>query len=561
MKKTMLSILAGVLTLSMALASCGGKNDTPKDSGTNNATVTTAPVTSETPSDTKPDGAATTVKPDEPTKPEVKVGDSFYYNMAYYLDASVPSNATENDKRKFLQNISQGYARLDDEILVNDEDIYQLFWQTSDLGDTLRIPFRVSATGTYTVKFSLHMGGDFGTFQIYFDDDLISGNRGVDLYRSADGGLYDFDLGKAVLTEGDHELIFRLKGQNAMSAGRVCGISSMTLTVDSFETTPIERPDEPDTPEETSTTIKAAFLLDTAKTDNAGADLFVQNLSQGFARVDAVKDLNDSDSYQLFWANISVGDTLKLKLNVEKAGVYDLSMLSNRGGDYGKFSLTVNGKLLTEDYNLSDANGGGMLTTQLKNVVLTAGENELVFKCLDTNRANETKCVFAISTFVLEESELTTVKPALWLDAAKAANEGKELFVQDMSDSWKRLDAVADMNQEHSLQLFWGAISVGDELHLTMTVEEAGEYYLGFLSNRGGDYGTFEITINGVKVTDSYNLSDANGGGQLLTAFEGVRLSAGANEIVIKCVSTNRDNEPKCVFGITSISLACTKKA
>jgi len=130
-----------------------------------------------------------------------------------------------------------------------------------------------------------------------------------------------------------------------------------------------------------------------------------------------------------------------------------------------------------------------------------------------------------------------------------------------MSDSWKRLDAVADMNQEHSLQLFWGAISVGDELHLTMTVEEAGEYYLGFLSNRGGDYGTFEITINGVKVTDSYNLSDANGGGQLLTAFEGVRLSAGANEIVIKCVSTNRDNEPKCVFGITSISLACTKKA
>ena len=481
--------------------------------------------------------------------------------MAYYLDEAVPSNATESDKHKFLQNISQGYARLDDEILVNEDDVYQLFWSATDFGDTLTIPFTAQATGTYTVKLSLHMGGDFGTFEVYFDDELISGKSGVDLWRSADGGLYDFELGQAVLTEGEHELIFRLKGQNAMSTGRVFGVSSMTLTLDSFDTTPIERPDEPDTPVDSKITVKAAFLLDAAKTANEGADLFVQNLSRDFARVDAVSDLNDQDNYQLFWGGIHAGDQLKLTLNVEKAGVYNLSLLSNRGGDYGKFSVSVNGKVVTEDYNLSDANGGGMLNTTLQNVVLSAGDNEVVFRCVSTNPEGAETCVFAISTFVLEETELTTVQPALWLDDAKAANEGKELFVQDMSDSWKRLDSVADMDSSHSLQLFWGVIRVGDELHLKMTVTEAGEYYLGFLSNRGGDYGNFEVTINGTVVTNDYNLSDANGGGQLLTAFAGVNLQAGENEIVFKCVSTNRDGEDTCVFGITSISYACTKQA
>ena len=561
MKKRMLTMLAGALTLAMALSSCGGKTDTPKDTTpTGTKPSATAPITSETP--TTPGGdSVTTGKPDAPVTPEIKVGDAFRHNMAYYLDEAIPSNATENDKHKFLQNISQGYARLDDEILVNDDDIYQLFWSATNFGDTLTIPFAVQATGTYTVKFSLHMGADFGTFEVYFDDELISGKRGIDLYRSADGGLYDFELGQAVLTEGNHDLVFRLKGQNAMSSGRVFGISSMTLTLDSFDTTPIERPDEPDTPVDPRITVKAAFLLDAAKSANAGADLFVQNLSRDFARVDAVSDLNDQDNYQLFWAGIRVGNTLKLTLNVEKAGVYNLSLLSNRGGDYGKFEITVNGTVVTDNYNLSDANGGGMLNTALQKVVLAAGDNEVIFRCTSTNRDGAETCVFAITSFILEEAELTGAKPALWLDAAKAANEGKELFVQDMSDAWKRLDSVADMNSEHNLQLFWGAIRVGDELHLKMTVTEAGVYYLGFLSNRGGDYGKFAVTVNGTAVTNDYNLSDANGGGQMLTAFAGVTLQAGENEIVFKCVSTNRDGAETCVFGITSISYTCTKQA
>ncbi len=561
MKKTMLSLLAGVLSLTCLLASCGKKNDTPKDTTEKPTSKVTESVdTKSNETDTKKT-EVTTAKPDDSDKPsdEAKVGDTYFYNMAYYLSVAEPSNATEEDNHKFLQNISQGYARIDDDLLVNDDDVYQLFWSAVDIGDTLTIPFKVSATGTYSVKFSLHMGGDFGTFQVYFDDEMISSKKGVDVYRSADGGLYDFELGQAVLEAGDHELIFRLKGQNAMSAGRVFGISSMTLTLDSFDTTPIVRPDEPDEVVDPVTTVKAATMLDTAKTDNTSAEIFVQDMSDGWKRIDSVADMNLDHNMQLFWASIKVGNELKLKLNVTKSSLYDLSLLSNRGGDYGTFSVTLNGEVLTDNYCLT---GSDALTTSFKNVALVAGDNEFVFKCTATytnDSGNADSCVFAVTTFAYEEAELTVAKPALWLDTAKTANEGKDIFVQDMTDSWKRLDNTADMNEAHALQLFWGGIKVGDELKLTMNVEKAGEYYLAFLSNHGGDYGAFELKLNGTVLTSEYNL---NGSGNGIMAFAKINLNAGANEIVFKCTATYTLEGGKaadsCVFGITSISYACT---
>ena len=64
------------------------------------------------------------------------------------------------------------------------------------MGDTLTIPFTAPKAGTYSVKLTLHCDGDFGTFDVFFGDDLLTGNKGVDLFRSADGGLYEFSIGQ-----------------------------------------------------------------------------------------------------------------------------------------------------------------------------------------------------------------------------------------------------------------------------------------------------------------------------------------------------------------------------
>ena len=553
MKKLMLSILAGLLTVTMALTSCQSEQNPDTDSSTDTDPVTSA-TEQETTSEEKPTSEEpTTEEPSDPNVPQINVGDKLFYNMAYFLDEAIPSNATEEDKHKFLQNISNDYVRIDDEFMVNEDDVYQLFWSPSSVGDTLIIPFAAPKAGTYSVKLSLHCGGDFGTFDVFFGDDLLTGSKGVDLFRSADGGLYDFEIGECVLEEGDNELIFRLKGRNDMSAGSVFGVSSMTLTYESDSTEPIERPDEPDTPDTPDERIilKAAFLLDAAKLANAGKNLFVQD-TDTWARIDSVADLTETGNYQLFWGDIRVGDELKLTLNVEKAGIYDLTLLSNRGGDYGKFEVYVGNVRITDDYNLS---GSGMGATSLTGVTLAAGENEVVFKCVSTNTAAET-CVFAITSFTLTEAEPTVVKAAFLLDAAKTANEGKNLFVQD-TNTWARIDSVADLTETGNYQLFWGDIRVGDELKLTLNVEKAGTYDLTLLSNRGGDYGKFEVYVGNAKITDDYNLS---GSGMSATNLTGVTLAAGENEVVFKCVSTNTAAET-CVFAITSFTLTAVAAA
>ena len=124
MKKLMLSFLAGVLTLTMALTSCQQAADKGKDSSTDTDRETTAATEEQTKPETPTSEEPTTETPTDPTKPEINVGDQLFYNMAYFLDEAIPSNATEDDKRKFLQNISNDYVRIDDEFLVNDDDVY-----------------------------------------------------------------------------------------------------------------------------------------------------------------------------------------------------------------------------------------------------------------------------------------------------------------------------------------------------------------------------------------------------------------------------------------------------
>lgn len=229
MKKTIITFIAAALAL-LTLASCSDNSG----NGGDNTSDTKAPVQSgeNTTGDT-----SDTVKDDDSTVGDtsvadtteapsitVEVGTVLNYKAAFYLDEANPSSGD-----KFVQNLSQDFARIDDEFLLNDEDTYQLFWAAAE-DETFEIPFNIPADGKYNVTLTLFNGGDFGTFQIFIGETLLTSNDGLDCCNKENGGLTDVDLGDFDLSKGDTKLTIRCVGKSDISDGTVFAINNIALT-------------------------------------------------------------------------------------------------------------------------------------------------------------------------------------------------------------------------------------------------------------------------------------------------------------------------------------------
>ncbi|MBP5256382.1 MAG: hypothetical protein J6Z80_04920 [Clostridia bacterium] len=208
-----------------ALVSCTQPQPTPADSKTEPGTKAPPASTDEETDEviTLPEDTDAVT---EPAPIVVNVGTEVEYKMAFYLDETKLS-----DGEKFVQNISNGFMRIDNEFMLNDEDTYQLFWTWTEVGETMTIPISVPAAGNYAVKAVLFNGGDYGIYDVFLGETKIASE--VDTYNT-EGGLYDYDFGSVDLAEGSVDLIIRREGQNESSAGSVFAISSLTLTCNSL---------------------------------------------------------------------------------------------------------------------------------------------------------------------------------------------------------------------------------------------------------------------------------------------------------------------------------------
>jgi len=179
-------------------------------------------------------GASPENKPAETEPIKVEVGTTVEYKMANYLDEAKDANPDDTERNNiFVQNITRGFARIDDEFMLNDEDTYQLFWAAVEPGNTFTVPFEIPASGKYKVSATLFNGGDFITCQIFIGDQLITGNQDLDCFNS-NGGLYDFDFGSFDLKAGKTELTVKCTGKNDSSAGYVFAINSLRLTCEAL---------------------------------------------------------------------------------------------------------------------------------------------------------------------------------------------------------------------------------------------------------------------------------------------------------------------------------------
>lgn len=230
MKKTIITFIAAALAL-LTLASCNnggsgtsGSTDDTKAPVQSGDTTTTGDNGDTTKGDDTTAGDTSVADTTEAPSATVEVGTTLNYKTAFYLDEANPSSGD-----KFVQNLSQDFARIDDEFLLNDEDTYQLFWGASE-DETFEIPFNIPVDGKFNVTLTLFNGGDFGTFQIFIGETLLTSNEDVDCCKKENSGLYDFDLGDFDLSKGDTKLTVRCTGKSDISDGTVFAISNIALT-------------------------------------------------------------------------------------------------------------------------------------------------------------------------------------------------------------------------------------------------------------------------------------------------------------------------------------------
>ena len=335
---------------------------------------------------------AVTTVPGVPAEKKVETGTVIDYKMAYYLDESVASNDGDVIK-KVVQNISNGYETILDESMLNDKDTYQLFW-AAEKDATLTIPIEIPVSGKYDIKLCLHMGGDFGTHQIYIGDTLITASGDIDLYR-AEGGLVDFELGDFELTAGETNLLIRCTGQNEASAGSVFGISNMTFTCEAVYAAG------------TVLDYKMAYYFDESYASNEtdGMKRVVQNISKGYETITDEALLNDEDIYQLFWA-AQKDATLTIPIEIPFSGRYNVKLCMHTGGDFGTYQIYIGDTLLTTSQDMDLYSEDGALTNfKLGAVELPAGEMNLLIRCTGQNESSAGS-VFGISTMTLTCEEV-----------------------------------------------------------------------------------------------------------------------------------------------------------
>lgn len=281
--------------------------------------------------------------------------------------------------------------------------------------------------------------------------------------------------------------------------------------------------------------------------------------------VDWSHTFSDNDggiNEQLFWV-ISKDDaaskpTFTIPLKIEKAGTYNVKLKLFVGGDFGKFSITLGGKTVTDSVDCFGE--GGLTFFDFGNVTLPAGDTELIFTCIGYNASNTADgCNLGISRLILSTPGYYYLPE--YIASAKASNgtdNDAKRFVQDMDRDWKALFGAHDILPEDNGQLFW-SISVADAeseptLTIPLNIPVDGNYSVKLNAFIGGDFGRFSVSLGGVTLSESVDCFGEGGTTEIDLGEH--QLKAGEQNLVIKCIGKNEAlTAQSCNFGITSLSL------
>ena len=249
---------------------------------------------------------------------------------------------------------------------------------------------------------------------------------------------------------------------------------------------------------------------------------------------------------QLFWQNTSQNRYVEYLLSVPEGDNYDVVVSLTGAPDYGIYEFLLDGKPVGR----ADGYTSGVTLNEvsLGTAFLSEGEHILQIRCVGKN-PRASRYYFGLNSLTLEpKNEIKTFYEGTTdLLAAFESATGDEVPAD------QNLEVFMDENNQwNNGGHMWWKPAVGDEANFTLTMPAAGRYSLLVSYTAAGDFGTYDLYLDGEKVGQTI---DAYGSGVTLrkVTFDGIELSAGEHTLTL--VSTGKNEASSgTIIGIDFLS-------
>ncbi len=467
-----------------------------------------------------------------------------------------------------------------------------MFWRPSGAGEYVEFELNIPESGYYDVFISKTRATDYGIHSFYIDGKEIGS---ADFYNST-VDMQGETIGEVALTSGEHILKIACNGKNNTSFGPFLGInyiefipkagdieddnsgnakgekSAAKSDLDAFASKALESAND-------SQSARIRYTLTQAKIDiNAAANAESVNiiLSNSKDRISSIlatdhdRELNvdyDPNAYKEAYYTGSQGLISALKdsetiwpvadqfldpaisddgshlftamakdhfmtfeVDIPASGDYVLTIGYTRAGDYGKFDVYIDGEKVGDTYDAYSATVDVQKAT-INGLTLTNGKHELTIKGADKNPASGGWVYgFDYVQFLTE--------PDAYKEAYYTGSQGLLAALKDSETIWPVADQFLDPAISDDGSHLFTAMAKDHFMTFEVDIPSNGNYVLTIGYTRAGDFGKFDVYIDGEKVGDTYDAYSAAVDVQK-AIINGITLTSGKHELTIKGADKN----------------------
>lgn len=444
-------------------------------------------------------------------------GASLFYPGVYIKSRIIYSNTS-------VEPWIQPMGEFEDEWYGNS----QLFWQPASGGKYLEFELNIPETGEYAIQLSATNASDYGRYAFYLDGEMIGE---ADLYNSSVKRSLT-TLSTQTVTKGEH--ILKVQCTGTSGGGYYFGL-------DYLEFVPVE--------EETEETVTQFYGWDTLLNSVSEKTAGIEPVGQGLDTFITSNNTWYKNSHMIW--NAGESGSISFRIFVSEAGLYSMDVGFTMAADFGRFQVSVDGEAV------SAAIDGYMPGTvwhnerTVYNLDLTAGDHTVTITSLGKNAS-------AVGNLIgIDYLELNTQT------AVGAFYDGTADLAGVMTDYagnapyWQDLGWVATEVWQRNGHLMYNSGAQTGELSFAIQLPADGVYDITTGFTRAGDFGQFELWIDGRKISDVHDGFNASGVAHASQVTQGVSLTAGAHTLTLKVVGKN-DSASGYLMGIDYVSFTAS---
>ena len=384
-------------------------------------------------------------------------------------------------------------------------------WLITARGKYIDYLIDIPEGGRYAFNVSMTSAPDYGKFNYYLDGELIGT---VDTFSAA-VAQKNVTVDLVDLTPGAHILRVESAGKNTSSRGYYMGINYLKFVPTSQEIQ-----------------INEYFF--------GGYDDLVNKVTNNTAPGTPIgQGLDDfcNEHYtwhgksHLFWDLGENGETT-FTVEIPEAGTYCLELGRTLAVDFGKYDILVNGVKVAENVDSFRAGGVFGEVSRYYNIELTAGKQTITFVGKGKNASGTGTLIGIDYLKFTTQTEVGAFYGAYNdLYARYDADNSVCTNLETQELGW-----VATYVWYHNTQLRWS--SEDSSVAFNVTVPAEGDYAMSLGYTCAGDYGQFEVYIDGKLVSDTVDGYSSAVEMKTYTQ-QGIHLTAGEHKLVFKTVGKN----------------------